>query len=44
MPKGITQSTGSAKIDRSGHTTNRKHGSDPQAKAVSRPAPTDLKP
>ena len=43
MPKQMTQKTGDAKIDRQGHTTNRKHGSDPSARAVGRPAPTDLK-
>ena len=34
---------GNAPIVRQGHTTNRKHGSDPNAKAVGRPASSDLK-
>ena len=44
MPKGISQKTGDAKIDRQGQTSNRVNGSDPHAKAVRRPTPTDLKP
>lgn len=44
MPKGIAQKTGDAKIDRQGQTTNRMNGSDPNVRAVRRPAPTDLKP
>ncbi len=44
MPKGISQKTGDAKIDRQGQTTNRMNGSDPNARAVRRPEPSDLKP
>lgn len=44
MPKGISSKTGDAPIDRQGQTTNRMNGSDPNMKAVRRPAPTDLRP
>lgn len=44
MPKDISSKTGDAKIDRQGQTTNRSNGSDPFAKAVRRPDPTDLNP
>lgn len=44
MPKGISQKTGDAKIDRQGQTANRVNGSDPTARAVRRPEPRDLRP
>lgn len=43
MPKPISSKTGSAPIIRSGHTASTKHGADPNAKAVGRPTPRDLK-
>lgn len=43
MPAPMSNKPGNAKIDRTGHTTNTKHGSDPNARASSRPAPRDLK-
>lgn len=42
--KGITQSTGDAKIDRQGQTKQAGMASDPNLKAVRRPEPTDLRP
>ena len=44
MPKNISQNVGSSKIQRTGHTTNGKNGSDPQAKSPSRPAVRELRP
>lgn len=42
--KGITQKTGSATVDKVGHTANGKHGSDPSLRAVGRPEKRDLTP
>ena len=39
----IQSKTGNAQIDRVGHTANGKHGSDPSARAHSRPPYRDLK-
>lgn len=44
MPKGISQNTGNAKIDRQGQTSNSVNGSDPDVRAKRRPAPRDLRP
>lgn len=42
--KGITSNTGDAKIDRQGQTAQAGMASDPNVKAVRRPAPRDLRP
>lgn len=42
--KGIEQKTGDAPVVRQGQTASTKHGSDPNMKAVGRPAVRDLNP
>lgn len=42
MPQDIKQNTGNAKIQKQGQTTNRKYGSNPDAKTKGIPDPQDL--
>jgi hypothetical protein len=42
MPKQIQQKTGSASIDKMGHTTTGQFGSSPDNQPVSRKTPRDL--
>lgn len=45
MPKDrMTSRTGTAQINRTGHTASGQHGDDPNLKAKGRRQPRDLKP
>lgn len=42
MPKQYQQKTGSASIDKQGHTTTGQYGQNPDAQPTSRKSPRDL--